>query len=35
MLLASGKDNPAATALMQYLRSDKARAVIKAYGYRF
>ena len=35
VLLASGKDNPAATALMQYLRSDKARAVIKAYGYRF
>jgi molybdate transport system substrate-binding protein len=34
VLLASGKDNPAATALMQYLRSDKAR-VIKAYGYRF
>lgn len=35
VLLAGGKDNPAATALMQYLRSDKARAVIKAYGYRF
>ena len=35
VLLASGKDNPAATALMQYLRSVKARAVIKAYGYRF
>lgn len=35
VLLTSGKDNPAATALMQYLRSDKARAVIKAYGYRF
>ena len=35
VLLAGGKDNPAAAALMQYLRSDKARAVIKAYGYRF
>lgn len=35
VLLATGKDNPAALALMQYLRSDKARAVIKGYGYGF
>jgi molybdate transport system substrate-binding protein len=35
VILTSGKDNPAAAALMQYLKGDKARAIIKAYGYRF
>lgn len=33
VLLSRGKDNPAAAALLQYLRSDKAKAVIRAYGY--
>jgi len=33
VLLKNGAGNPAARALMQYLRSDKARAVIRAYGY--
>lgn len=31
--LAHGKDNPAAAALMQYLKSDRVRAMIRAYGY--
>lgn len=35
VLLGPGKDSAAATALMQYLRGDKARAVIRAYGYSF
>lgn len=34
-LLAPGKDSAAAAALMQYLRRDKARAIIRAYGYSF
>ena len=33
VLLARGKDNRAAMALVDYLKSDKARAVIKSYGY--
>jgi len=33
VLLARGKDNPAAAALLQYLRSDAAKAVIRAFGY--
>jgi molybdate transport system substrate-binding protein len=33
VVLAKGKDNPAAAALMKYLKSDPARAVIKSYGY--
>jgi molybdate transport system substrate-binding protein len=33
VLLKTGKDNAAATALMAYLQSDKARAIIRAYGY--
>ncbi len=33
LVLDKGKDNVAAAALMQYLRSDKARAIIRAYGY--
>ncbi|MFT4240885.1 MAG: molybdate ABC transporter substrate-binding protein [Acidovorax sp.] len=35
VLLNPGKDSAAAAALLQYLRGDKARAVIKAYGYSF
>jgi molybdate transport system substrate-binding protein len=35
VLLRQGQDNPAAVALMAYLRSDKARAVIRTYGYGF
>ncbi|MDA8454638.1 molybdate ABC transporter substrate-binding protein [Acidovorax sp. GBBC 3334] len=35
VLLATGRDNAAATALMQYLRGDKARAIIRSYGYGF
>lgn len=35
VLLARGKDNPAALALLQYLKEDKARAIIKAYGYEY
>ena len=35
ILLSKGKDNPAAAALLQYLRGDKARAVIRSYGYEF
>jgi molybdate transport system substrate-binding protein len=33
ILLHSGKNNAAAQALMQYLRSDKAKAVIRSFGY--
>ena len=33
ILLTKGKDNAAATALLTYLRGDKAKAVIRAYGY--
>lgn len=33
VLLARGRANPAATALLQYLRSDAARRVIDAHGY--
>lgn len=33
LLLNSGKDNVAAVALLRYLRGDKARAIIRAYGY--
>jgi len=32
-LLARGAKNPAAQALLDYLRSDKAKALIRAYGY--
>ncbi|MBY0412148.1 MAG: molybdate ABC transporter substrate-binding protein, partial [Burkholderiaceae bacterium] len=34
-LLAPGKDNAAAIALLKYLRSDRARTIIQSYGYRF
>lgn len=33
ILLNTGAKNPAASALMQYLRGEKARAIIQAYGY--
>jgi molybdate transport system substrate-binding protein len=33
VLLAAGRDNPAARALLAYLRSDAARVVIRAHGY--
>lgn len=33
VILTRGKDQPAAEALMKYLKGDKARAVIKSYGY--
>ncbi|KAB2319912.1 molybdate ABC transporter substrate-binding protein [Betaproteobacteria bacterium SCN1] len=32
-VLVKGKDNPAAAALMEFLKGEKARAVIKSYGY--
>ena len=35
IVLKPGQGNAAATALMQYLRGDKARAVIQSYGYSF
>lgn len=34
VILSSGKDNPAAKALMIYLKGDKARAIIRSYGYQ-
>jgi molybdate transport system substrate-binding protein len=33
VVLTPGKDNPAAAALVQFLKTDQARAVIKSYGY--
>ena len=33
VLLAAGKDSPAAAALLAYLRGDTARAIIRAHGY--
>jgi molybdenum ABC transporter molybdate-binding protein len=35
VLLVKGQNNAAAAALMQYLKGDKAREVIRAYGYGF
>lgn len=35
VLLTTGKDSAAAAALMQYLRGEKARTIIKSYGYSF
>ncbi len=35
VLLDKGKDNPAAIALLEYLRSDKAVNLIRAHGYKF
>jgi molybdate transport system substrate-binding protein len=33
ILLAKGKDNPAALALLRYLDSKPAREIIRLYGY--
>lgn len=33
VVLAKGRHNPAATALVNYLKTDKARTIIKSYGY--
>jgi len=33
--LASSKDNPAAAALLAYLKGEKARAIIKGFGYAY
>ncbi len=33
VILAAGKNNAAAEALMKYLKGDKAKAIIKSYGY--
>jgi molybdate transport system substrate-binding protein len=35
VLLENGKGKPAAAALMNYLSGDKARAIIKSFGYEF
>lgn len=35
VLLTPGKDSAAAAALLTFLRSDKARAIIQSYGYSF
>jgi molybdate transport system substrate-binding protein len=33
VILANGKDQPAAKALIEYLKGEKAVAIIKSYGY--
>ena len=33
VLLTTGRDNPAAAALMRFLRSDRARVLIRSFGY--
>jgi molybdate transport system substrate-binding protein len=33
VVLAGGKDNPAASALLAYLKGDKARAIVRSHGY--
>lgn len=35
VLLASGKDSPAASALLDYMRGDKAKGIIRSFGYAF
>ena len=35
VLLVIGRDNPAAIALMQYLKTEPARAIMRSYGYTF
>ena len=35
VILNKGRTNPAAEALMQYLRSDRAKAVLRAFGYEY
>jgi molybdate transport system substrate-binding protein len=32
--LAAGKDNPAAAAVLNYLKTDRARAIVASFGYR-
>ena len=34
VLLTKGKDNPAAVALLAFLKTDKAKAVIRSFGYQ-
>lgn len=34
LVLKNGKNNPAAAALLHYLRSDKVRIIIRSYGYK-
>lgn len=34
VLLTRGKDNPAATALLAFLKTDRAKAVIRSFGYQ-
>ena len=34
LLLLPGRDQPAAQALLTFLRSDRARAIMRAHGYR-
>ena len=33
MLLDKGADNPAAAALLSYLKGERAAAIIRSYGY--
>ena len=33
VVLTKGKDNPAALALVEYMKGEKATAVIKSFGY--
>jgi molybdate transport system substrate-binding protein len=33
ILLTKGSENPAAVALMRFLRSDRAQVLIRSYGY--
>ena len=35
VLLKHGKDNPAAAALLAFLKTDKARAIMQSFGYQF
>jgi molybdate transport system substrate-binding protein len=35
VLLKPGRDNPAAAALLDYLKSPPARATLRGYGYEF
>jgi len=35
VILKAGVDNPAALALAEYLRGEKARSIMQSYGYGF
>jgi molybdate transport system substrate-binding protein len=35
VILKPGQSNPAAAALVQYLKGDAARAILRGYGYEF